>query len=79
MNFAIIHRNKNFLIVFFLHFEVSLRMQASRTNFGSFFTCEDETTVTALPYYFAFLSEYCSILDIIYESQISFFMTFFGN
>lgn len=72
-------RNKNFLIVFFLHFEVSLRMQTCRANFRSFFTCEDETAITALPYYFTFFSEYCSILDIVYESQVSFFMTFFGN
>ena len=65
------------LIVFLLHLEVSLRMQTCRTNFGSFFTYSDVTAITTLPYHFAFFSEYSHIFDVVHESQISFFVTFF--
>ena len=54
-------------------------MQASRTNFRSFLTYGDVTAVTALPYHFAFFSEYSHIFDIVHESQISFFVTFFSD
>ncbi len=54
-------------------------MQASRANFRSFLTGVDETAVTALPYHFAFLSEYAGSLYILDESEITFFVSFFGN
>ena len=67
------------LAVFFLHLEVCLRMQTCWTNFRSFLADFDVAAVTALPYHFAFLSEYCHIFDVVQESQISFFVTFFSD
>ena len=52
-------------------------MQTCRANFRSFFTYSDVTAVTALPYHFAFFSEYSHIFDVVHESKVSFFVTFF--
>ena len=52
-------------------------MQTCRANFRSFLTDFNVTAVTALPYHFAFFSEYSHIFDVIYEGKISFFVTFF--
>ena len=54
-------------------------MQTCRTYLRSFFTHFDITTVTALPYNFAFFSEYRCNFYIFYESKVSFFMPFFCN
>ena len=67
------------LIVFFLHLEISLRMQTCRANFRSFLTYSNVTAVTALPYHFAFFSEHSHIFDVVHESKVSFFVTFFSN
>ena len=66
-------------IVFLLHLEISLRMQTSRTYLRSFLACVDETAVTALPYYFAFLSENSSIFNVLYKSAVAFFVSFLCN
>lgn len=54
-------------------------MQASRAYLRSFLTGVDETTVAALPYYFAFLGKYAGSLYILDKSAITFFVSLFGN
>ena len=47
-------------------------------HFRSFRTHMDVTAVTALPYLFAFTIEYLTFLNVIEESEISFFVFLFN-